>query len=90
MPRNPIDPTGLIRESFRIDGISEAECRTIFLEWAMGLGAEVDPKAAVRTHLDNYRDMPQDHPMITTLTAALDDVRPPKRRGGRRARIQMD
>ncbi|PRY80405.1 hypothetical protein CLV80_101257 [Yoonia maritima] len=87
MTRDPIDPTGLIRESFRIDGITTEECRTIFLEWAMGIAADVDAKAAIRTHLVTYSDMPQDHPMIVTLSAALADVRPPKRRGGRRARV---
>jgi hypothetical protein len=87
MIRDPIDPTGLIAESFRIEGISLAECRTIFLEWAMGIGAEVDTLAAVQVHLARNRAGQPDHPMIATLTEALGEVRPPKRRGGRRARV---
>ncbi|MCG3266362.1 hypothetical protein [Yoonia sp. I 8.24] len=87
MTRDPIDPTGLIAESFLIEGISLAECRTIFLEWAMGISADVDTLAAVKIHLARHRDGQPDHPMIATLEAALGDVRPPKRRGGRRARV---
>jgi hypothetical protein len=87
MGRDPIDPTGLIAESFRIEGISLAECRTIFFEWAMGIEDDVDTLAAVQIHLArNFAEQP-DHPMITTLTEALGEVRPPKRRGGRRARV---
>ena len=29
---DPDDPKGLIRESFRIDGITESECRSILME----------------------------------------------------------
>jgi hypothetical protein len=87
MVRDPIDPTGLIAESFLIEGISLAECRTIFLEWAMGIDADVDTRAAVKIHLARHSDGQLDHPMITTLNAALGEVRPPKRRGGRRARV---
>ena len=37
MARDPadLDPMGLIRESYRIDGIGVAECRSIFLDWAI-------------------------------------------------------
>ena len=87
MVRDPIDPTGLIAESFLIDGISAAECRSILLDWAMGIAADVDTLAAVKIHLARHGLDQPDHPMIATLTAALGDVRPPKRRGGRRARV---
>ena len=87
MGHDPIDPTGLIAESFLIDGISAAECRTIFLEWAMGISAEVDTVAAIRIHLGRHQENNQGHPMIATLAAGLGDARPPKRRGGRRARV---
>ena len=32
-----LDPKGLIRESYRIAGIGEPECRAIFLDWAIAL-----------------------------------------------------
>jgi hypothetical protein len=87
MMRDPIDPTGLIAESFLIDGISASECRTIFFEWAMGIGADVDTQAAVKIHLARHQPTHPDHPMIVTLLAALGDLRPPRRKGGRRARV---
>jgi hypothetical protein len=31
------DPKGLMREAYRIDGITGGECRTIFLDWALSL-----------------------------------------------------
>ncbi|SFR41227.1 hypothetical protein SAMN04488005_1620 [Yoonia tamlensis] len=87
MAIDPIDPTGLIAESFLIANISEPECRTIFLEWAMGISADVDTLAAVKTHLARHSNANPAHPMIATLNAALETARPPKRRGGRRARV---
>ena len=35
--RDPLDPKGLIRESYRIEGITEGECRSVFLDWALSL-----------------------------------------------------
>ena len=31
------DPKGLVRESYRIDGITPGECRSIFVDWALSL-----------------------------------------------------
>ena len=31
---DPDDPKGLIRESYRMEGIGPAECRSNFLDWA--------------------------------------------------------
>ena len=38
-----LDPKGLIAEAYRIEGIGEGECRSIFLDWALSLpeGQEV-------------------------------------------------
>ena len=36
MTINDLDPKGLIRESYRIEGISAPEFRSIFLYWALG------------------------------------------------------
>ena len=85
MARDPIDPTGVIRESFRIEGITLAECRTIFFNWA--LGVDEDMQSAVRMLLQRYADMPYDHPMLAVLTEAKGTQHAPKRRGGRRARV---
>ena len=52
MTLDDVDKTGLIRESFRIDRISAAECRSIFLDWAIKLPAETDcPRFTVTVFL---------------------------------------
>lgn len=86
-PRDPDDERGLIRESYRIDGITSAECRSIFLDWALGLPAGADHHAPVQRLLAKYSDQPADHPMTLTLMAALKNTGPARRRGGRAARV---
>lgn len=87
MPRSddPNDPRGLIQESFRIDGIDLGQCRTVFLDWALGHGAPFD--AAVAALLARYSDQPADHPMNVTLRSALEQPPTAARRGGRAARL---
>ena len=87
MPRSddPNDPRGLIQESFRIDGIDLGQCRTVFLDWALGHGAPYND--AVAALLDRYADQPDDHPMTVTLRAALATPPTARRRGGRAARF---
>ncbi len=81
------DPKGLIRESYRIEGITEAECRTIFLDWAIQVPVGADPKSHIQACLSYYgADLP-DHPMTTTLQAGLIPSPKAKRRGGRAAKF---
>ena len=87
MAKDPRDPKGLIRESYRIDGITAAECRSIFLDWALGVPVDADMKAEVQAMLLQYADASVDHPMTQTLVAALKDTGPARRRGGRAARV---
>ena len=48
MPRgDELDPKNLIREAYRIEGISEPECRSIFLDWALSL-KDLDPSRPSR------------------------------------------
>ena len=65
---DPDDPKGLIREAYRIGGISEAECRSILIDWALSLPASAD-YAATALRLAG-RDRPHDHPMTALLLAA--------------------
>lgn len=81
------DPKGLIREAYRIDGITASECRTIFLDWALGVTSELNTQDEVKALLVQYAQEPADHPMTQTLVAALRDVGPPRRRGGRAGRV---
>lgn len=81
------DPKGLIRESYRIDGITEGECRSIFLDWALSLPAGMTPQRALAQLVMAYGVI-DDHPMTAILYEGLAaPVTPtPQRRGGSRAR----
>lgn len=81
----PDDPKGLIYEAYRIDGITKPECRTIFLDWAMSLGAERETRTAILTLLETYGKDPA-HPMSEVLAEGLHSIATPRRRGGWRSR----
>nr|WP_252733965.1 hypothetical protein [Paracoccus marinaquae] len=88
------DPKNLIRESFRIEGIGTAECRSIFVDWALSLPEGIEPVTAIRLLLDHYAPKAapgtQPHPMIAVLVEGA-QARPgtPRRRGGRAARVPV-
>ncbi|MBT8459927.1 MAG: hypothetical protein HKP37_03855 [Boseongicola sp.] len=84
MPRqdDPADPRGLIYESFRIDGIQESECRSIFLDWAIGVPIGQDSTAYVRMLLARFGAEYPDHPMTVVLKEALNPPATRGRRGG--------
>ena len=81
MERDPLDPKGLIREAYRIEGIGKPECRSIFLDWALSVDATPD---AIRTMLERHGV--EGHPMTAVLREGL-EVAPKGRRGGRAARV---
>lgn len=82
------DPKGLIRDAFAIEGIGASECRSIFLDWALGLPPGRDVRADVRPLITHYAgQVPANHPMLDTLRAALEEPATPKRRGGRAGRF---
>lgn len=83
--QDALDPKGLIREAYRIEGIGLPECRSIFLDWALSLGV-VTPQAAIPELLARYAAEPADHPMTLTLREGLGDAARTGRRGGWRAR----
>ena len=70
--RHPHDPRGLIREAYRIEGIGEADCRSIFFDWALGLPADTDPAGAARDLLAHHAAEPADHPMTGLLREAAE------------------
>lgn len=81
------DPKGLIQDAFAIDNISAPECRSIFLDWALGVPTGRDVQHEARLLLAHYGPTaPATHPMILTLTAALPKTQSPRRRGGRQGR----
>ena len=80
-----LDRKGLIEEAYRIDGITAAECRSIFLDWALSFDGDMADglKAVIAKHANE----PDDHPMSQVLRDGLSAPSAPKRRGGRRARV---
>jgi hypothetical protein len=84
------DPKGLVRESYAIDGITSAECRSIFLDWALSLRAGTSPHEAMRALIDRYGAGREAHPMTGVLTEGLSAPEHPVRRGGRAARLGYD
>lgn len=87
MSKDKLDPVGVIRESYNIDGIGADDCRTIFLGWVLKVPVEEDTDDFVRQLLERHADEPADHPMTVTLRAALEKTDRPARRGGRSARV---
>lgn len=82
-----IDPRGLIRESYRIEGITASQCRSIFLDWAIGVPQVCDARDLVRQLLDHYGAEAPDHPMTQVLRDGLGAAPGSGRRGGRAARF---
>jgi len=81
------DPKGLIRESYRIEGIKPIECRSIFLDWALSLAPGTDQTEAMRLLIASYGADPT-HPMSEVLSEGLSKATAaPARRGGRAGRL---
>lgn len=81
-----LDPRGLIREAFRIEGITPEACRTIFLDWALGLPDDADSAALIAALIERHADQPADHAMVAVLREGLEKTarpRPSARRRGR-------
>jgi len=77
-----LDPRGLIREAYRIDGIVGPSCRSIYLDWALGLPQSQDGREATAALLAHYGARYPDHPMTAVLREGV-ETRP---RDGRRSR----
>jgi hypothetical protein len=84
--KDPNDPKGLIRESFRIEGITLGECRSIFVDWALSVPA-TEHAPLIEALLARHEAEPADHPMKQVLTEGLAPRPPAGRRGGRAARV---
>ncbi len=80
------DPKGLVRESYRIDGITIGECRSIFLDWSLSLKTGTGSADALRALIAAYALDAPDHPMSGVLQAGLGAPPEARRRGGRLGR----
>ena len=82
------DPKGLIRESYRIDGITPGECRSVFMDWALSLPVGATFKDALTFLIEVYAASEPDHPMSAVLNEGLTMPEgEARRRGGRSARV---
>ncbi len=86
--RDALDPKGLIREAYRIEGITPGECRSIFLDWALSVDADGDARAPIEALIDRYGADHPDHPMTEVLHEGRQAAKAPKRRGGARGRVR--
>lgn len=86
MDLDKVDRKGLIREAYRIPGITSGECRSIFLDWALSLPDDVSNGAAVAHLLETY-GADSSHPMTAVLHDGLKEPPQAGRKGGRKARI---
>ena len=80
------DPKGLVRESYLIEGITDGECRSIFLDWALSLVQGQDEPAALNRLIAEYTAANPGHPMNDVLAQGLAPPAIPRRRGGRLGR----
>jgi len=87
MTKNTVDPRGLIKDSYLIEGISAPECRSIFLDWALWGSQDLDVKDKIQALLDKYSPDFPDHPMTAVLKDGLQTAPKSQRRGGRGARL---
>lgn len=86
----PFDPKGLMKDAFIIDGITVSECRSIFLDWVLGVPEGRDVRTEVAIILAHYEDLiDPSHPMIGTLALALEQPERPRRKGGRQSRLSQ-
>lgn len=83
---SPDDPKGLISESYRIDGITDGECRTIFLDWALSLPDSSDSRIVLTSLVARYAEDAPDHPMTQVMREGLQTLSVSGRRGGWRTR----
>lgn len=61
------DERGLIHESYNINDITFSDCRSIFLDWLLGLNDELDPKVEINNLYQIYFKKYSDHPMTKIL-----------------------
>lgn len=83
---NDIDPRELIADSYRIDGITEGECRSIFLDWALGAPDGAAALDHIQKLIGRHEPEAPDHPMTRVLKQALTQPAQKGRRGGAAAR----
>ena len=84
---HPADPRGLILEAYNIENLSEKDCRTIFLDWALGVPAESDIAQLMPKLAEYYAELNPEHPMSILLkenTSSMQSIRSSRGRFSKR------
>jgi len=89
MDYSKVDPKKLILEAYNIDGIGSRECKSIFLDWALSISSDSEVSLLIRILINKYESVAKDHPMTKVLYEGLLPSSTPKRRGGRKSRINL-
>lgn len=75
------DPRGLIHDAYRMEGLGAVECRSIYLDWAIGMPAGTDLAGATQRMLAQFGDDAPEHPMTAVLReGTARKAAPPRRR----------
>ena len=79
------DPKELISESYKMDSVTEGECRSIFFGWALSVDEKSNPIELISNLLELYGTNYPNHPMTKVLMEGMknDGARKPKRRSNR-------
>ena len=64
MKGDALDPKALIREAYNIQDISAAECRSIFLDWALTIPNQEDMREILKQLLDKYESFIQTSTLV--------------------------
>ena len=75
------DPRGLIREAYSIGDLTREECRSIFLDWALGVPDGVSATDLLPALLTHYEPDYPDHHMTTLIREGMVKIGRPRRRG---------
>ena len=79
------DPKELISESYKMDSVTEGECRSIFFGWALAIDENSDPIKLIASLLELYGTYYPNHPMTKVLMEGMnkDNAKKFKRRTNR-------
>ena len=75
------DPRGLIRDAYSIGDLTQEECRSIFLDWALGVPDGVPATELLPVLLTQYEPGYPDHHMTTLIREGMVTIGNPRRRG---------
>ncbi len=78
-----LDPRGLIKDAYAMSTIGKAECRSVFLDWIMGLDQTNDLPDVMLRMRSHYGETYPNHPMTLLLDEGLNMSARPNRRRGR-------